>query len=143
MNRFIVAVFIACLGIATAQVSPAFESNAACLERFEIPSYPPIARQARIEGTITATLRVSSNGSAETIATDFASQLSGSKMAVSPTVEKAIREARFLPECTGKTVTLIFDFKIAGPPTNSPRQSISFGAPNRFWIVSEPQSPQP
>jgi hypothetical protein len=52
-----------------------------------------------------------------------------------PAVEKAIQEASFRSDCTGKTVVLIFDFKAAG------QQSVSYGYPNKFWIVTAPSSP--
>ena len=55
--------------------------------------------------------------------------------------EKAIQEASFRSDCTGKTVVLMFDFKVAGRPSGDPKQSVSFGYPNKFWIVTEPSRP--
>jgi hypothetical protein len=114
------------------------ETNAACIERLAIPSYSTSARQAEIEGTVTAPVVLSPRASVEWITTGFVSRTERIYGVLIESVENAIREATFRPHCAGKTVTLVFDFKIAGPSSDCPKQSAAFSYPNKFWIVTEP-----
>jgi hypothetical protein len=50
-------------------------------------------------------------------------------------VERAIRESKFLTDCGGKTVTLIFEFKRG---TEGVEEKLFFEPPNRFLILSKP-----
>lgn len=87
----------ALVGTAYAQDS---ESNMSCVERLEMPVYPPLANSARISGSVTATVVVASDGSLQT-------QAAGHKL-LAPAVEKALRASVFRSNCGGKTVRLIF-----------------------------------
>jgi len=107
------------------------ETNIACVERLPMPAYSAQARQARIEGTVTATVLLSPRALIEKITTDFASKTPKITGSLIQSVEDAIREAAFHTYCGDKTITLIFDFKIAGQPA-------AYGYPNKFWIVAEP-----
>jgi hypothetical protein len=106
------------------------ETNMACVERLPMPVYPALARQARIEGTVTATVLLSARASVEKITTDFLSKTPKITGDLIQSVEDSIRQAAFRAWCGDKTIVLIFDFKIAGQE--------SFGFPNKFWIVAEP-----
>src|SRR5712671_5636610 len=144
MLRFIVvpvalAVFGLNMGMAQNPFEPDF--NIACVERILMPAYPILARQMQIEGTITASVVLSPQASVQLITTEFASKTPKVTGSLIRTVEDAIRGAVFRVACGGKTVSLIFDFKISGVPAESPKQSAAFGYPNKFWVVTEPGKP--
>src|SRR5438105_597593 len=112
------------------------ESNIACVERLPMPAYPVVARQGRIEGTVAASVLLSPHASVEKITTDFASKTSGVTGVLIRSVEDAIRAAAFRANCANKTIVLIFDFQIAGQPSDNSKRSDAYGYPNRFWIVA-------
>jgi len=112
------------------------------VERLPIPAYPVAARQDRIEGTVAASVLLSPRASVEKITTDFTSKTSSVRGMLIRTVEDAIRAGAFRANCANKTIVLIFDFQIAGQPSDSPKRSDSYGYPNRFWIVGEPVKPR-
>jgi hypothetical protein len=118
----IAAAFLAAIASAQAtdSVPSQADSNMACVERLEIPRYPALATQARIEAKFTR-----------------ASSL------FAPPVWKAINEGKFRPDCAGKIVKLVFHFRLQGASAGKPWQSVSFQYPNAFWIVSETQHVQP
>ncbi len=70
-----------------------------------MPVYPKLAEQARISGSVTATVVVASDGSLQTNA-------AGHRL-LAPAVEKAIRASAFLKTCSGKSVRLVFNFVLA------------------------------
>ena len=119
------------------------ESNAACIERLEIPLYPPLAAQARIEGTITLSVLLTSGGKVEQVDTEIASKYSQARNLFATPVWKVIKEAKFRPNCAGKTVRLVFHFDLEGVSPGNLRASTSFGFPNTFWIVAEALHFQP
>jgi hypothetical protein len=133
-----VLLLISGLNVGTAQNPFEPESNIACVERLPMPAYPSIARQGRIEGTVAATVLMSPRASVEKVTTDFTSKTSSVTGVLIRSVEDAIRSAAFRANCADKTIVLIFDFKITGQPSDSPKRSDSYGYPNRFWIVTEP-----
>jgi hypothetical protein len=114
------------------------EPNIACVERLPMPMYAALAQQTRLEGTITTSVMLSPRATVEKVTTDFAAKSSKVTGALIRSVEDAVRGAAFRPNCGGKTVVLIFEFKIAGEPSDHPKQTDSFGYPNKFWIVVEP-----
>jgi len=136
MRQYIVAIFlIAGLKIGTAQTLVEPNTNIACVERIQIPAFPPLARMARVEETINAAVLLSSRGSVRAISTGKGHPL------FLPSVEGVIRAATFHSECAGKTVTLVFDFRLAGLGSEQPMQSVTFGAPNKFSITVKPLPP--
>jgi hypothetical protein len=122
---------IAGLKVGTAQISSDLETNISCIDRLQMPTFPALARKARVQGTINAVVVLSPQGSVQTMNTK------GHPLLV-PSVEDIIRTAKFRSDCGGKTVTLVFDFRLAGSGSQQPMQSVSFGAPNRFWIAVQP-----
>ena len=137
-----VLLLISGLKVGTAQNPFEPESNIACVERLPMPAYPAVTRQGRIEGTVAASVLLSPHASVEKITTDFASKTSSTTGILIRSVEDAIRAAAFRANCANKTIVLIFDFQIAGQPSDSPKRSDSYGYPNRFWIVGEPVKPR-
>ncbi len=65
-----------------------------CVERLEMPQYPPLAKQARIAGTVTAVVAIASDGAAKTTARGHA--------LLTPAVEGAIRASKFHEACGGQ-----------------------------------------
>ena len=115
------------------------ETNIGCIERLPMPAYTPAARQAQAEGTITASVLLSPKPSVQLqVTSQFTAKTQKVAGVLMQTVEAAIEEASFRSDCAGKTVTLVFDFKVSGRPSSAPKQSASFGYPNKFWIVTEP-----
>ncbi len=105
------------------------DTNIACVERLQMPAYS-LGRQGQMEGTITASVVLSPKPTVQLqVTTQFASKRQKVAGVLMQAVEKAIERAAFRPYCAGKTVVLIFDFKVGG------RQGVSFGYPNKFWIV--------
>jgi hypothetical protein len=54
-------------GLCVAQHPGTSSTNTECIERLQLPTYPPIAIQARITGTIMATIRLGQSGSMEAL----------------------------------------------------------------------------
>jgi len=141
--RYCVAALLAMSGPGIGMAQNPFEpeTNIGCVERLRMPAYPPLDRQAQVEATITASVLLSPKPTVQQqVTTQFKSKTQRAAAILMPTVEKAIQEAGFRSDCTGKTVVLIFDFKVAGPASSNPKQSVSYGYPNKFWIVTEPSS---
>lgn len=117
------------VGMAYAQDS---ESNMSCVERLQMPLYPPLASQARISSSVSATAIVASDGSAQT-------KITGHPV-LAEAAEKALRASTFRPACVGKSVRLVFNFVLDEDhdPGRLP-QRVAFGYPNQFWISVAPQ----
>ena len=79
-----------------------------CVERMEITRYPPLASQARIEGSITASVALSSDGAVHDIKITAESKYKQAKNLFGPPVEKVIRAAQFHSGCSEKTIKLRF-----------------------------------
>jgi hypothetical protein len=121
------------VGMAYAQDS---ESNMSCVERLQMPLYPPLASQARISSSVSATAIVASDGTAQT-------KITGHPI-LAEAAEKALRASAFLKSCGGKSVKLVFNFVLGEnfDPDKLP-QRVSFGYPNQFWISVPPRVVQP
>ena len=103
-----------------------------CVERLQMPVYPPLADAARISGTVTATVVVASDGSVQT-------KVAGHRL-LAAAVEKATRTSAFRKTCSGKSISLIFNFTLAeGLDPDRLPQRVSFGYPNQFWISVPPR----
>ena len=114
----------------------------ACVERLEIPAYPPLAGWARISGTVIATIKLTSVGAIES--RSFAVEPSSAKTHLSPAVNGALSDSVFAKNCGGKAVTLIFTFLIGDPyDRRGTTDRMSFGNLNQFWITRGYRSIQP
>ena len=125
-----------CSWPALAQSNLDADSNMSCVERLQMPVYPPLANSARISGSVTATVVLASDGSLQTQAVGHTF--------LAPDVEKAIRASVFLKTCSGKSIRLVFNFVLGEnfDPDKLP-QRVSFGYPNQFWISVPPRVDQP
>jgi hypothetical protein len=129
-----------CLSMAFAQSSQDTESNMSCVERLQMPVYPPLAAAARIRGSVIATAVISTGGSAQ-----IAIAISpGAHSLLTPAVEKALRASQFRKSCAGKSVTLVFNFVLGEEldPDGLP-QRVSYSYPNQFSISVPPRIAQP
>lgn len=112
------------------------DSNVACVERLQIPAYPALANAARIEGTITAAVRLSPQSSIERITSEVsAPSTRNAQPMLTSAVERTIRDAKFRADCAGKAVTLVFEFKLV---TDGVDEKHFFEPPNKFLILSKP-----
>ncbi len=138
----IVLLALGCWTVARAQdVAP---TNLDCVQRLEMPGYLRLAIAARIQGTITTSVLLSSTASPQEITTRqeglSEAVTRGLKMLV-PSIEQAVKKSTFRSECAGKTVRLVFRFEIKGAFRDNPTESFSFGYPNEFWIATPPLPP--
>jgi len=98
------------------------DTNASCIEKLQIPTYPPLARHAR--------WRIASQHlrSGTAIKNDNIRLCSG----------KLHRASVLAHVCGGKTVKLVFQFVLGDGEPSDRVQDVSFGLPNRFWISVPP-----
>ena len=137
LQTFVAIVIAAPFGSAYAQAGKTEQSHgnsgATCIERLQIPDYPPLATQARIYGTVTASVLLSSQASVQSIKTEMKpDQGMRATIFVKP-VEAAVRQATFRRSCGGQTVVMVFHFELG----DKLKPSVLFGYPNTFWILAE------
>src|SRR5262245_10855419 len=94
-------------GVINGQIKPTAREqgdfNVSCVERLEIPGYPALAAQARIQGTITVSVALTTDGKVEKVETEAASMYMQARSLFGTPIWKAIREAKFRRDCSGKT----------------------------------------
>ena len=117
--------------------------NAACVEMLQLPTYPLLARQAGLAGTLSVTVNIGPDGKVERLSARSKLNNDRAQSVLLMPVEKAIRGSQFGRDCTGKQVILFFEFRINGDPSDRQQQEIAFGFPNRFWITTRPLRFQP
>jgi len=105
-----------------------------CVERLEIPTYPALAKQARVAGVLTASVRLGADGSIANISSQVVPESTKSVMFVSA-AEESLRASVFAKSCAGKQVRLVFNFVLSEPGAST-QPTFSFGYPNQFWIVA-------
>jgi hypothetical protein len=81
-----------------------------------MPTYVPLAKIARIEGTVTALVSLSAKRSVQEVSTEKAHPL------LAPSIKETIQRATFRSDCGGNTVVLSFHFNLAGEPSDNPRR---------------------
>ena len=118
-----------CLTIA---VQAADDSNMACVERLEMPTYPPLANAAKVTGQVVALVTLSADG-IRTLETKSGTGKAHPLLA--PTIEKSMRASTFSKDCADKMVTVVFHFV---QDERLPLPQTAFGYPNQFWIVGVP-----
>lgn len=112
-----------------------------CVERLEMPEYPPLPRQARVQGKQTVSVVLAERGSVVRINSDFHTPAGRSNTYFNAAAEKAIRTSRFSPNCAGKTVTVVFHYEL--DEVGAERSGFAYGYPNHFWIRLGPQTVMP
>ena len=111
-------------------------SNIGCLERLEMPDYPPLPRQARIQGTQTVRVLLSEQATVQTVESSIQVRTTAVEKAFRESAEKALKNSQFVKTCGGKTITLIFHYEYRDDPNRS--SLVAFGPPNHFWIRHGP-----
>lgn len=122
-----------CGGISFAQSDQDTGTNMACVERQEIPKYPPLAAAARISGRVATTVAIFPDGSIKGVSTKLLSGTTNARL-LSPAVEEAVRASVYRKACGGKSVRLVFNFGF----DDDPNKAFAFGYPNQFWIFVVP-----
>jgi hypothetical protein len=124
---------------ARAAAPPADDTNTGCIEKLQIPMYPPLARQARLSLLVTASVRLNAQAKVASVGGEFASERESGKAIFWRVMEAAMRGAQFAPTCTGKTVTVIMQFLVdSRSPSADSDPLIVFTYPNRFSISVRP-----
>jgi hypothetical protein len=118
-------------------------SNVACIVRLPLPDYPALARMARFQGTVTASVLLSSAASVEQITTEIDPEAAEGGKLLRSLVGDAIRDASCWSSCGEKTIKPVFHFEITGTPSEYARTTLAFGYPNQFWITTQPAPDTP
>jgi len=94
---------------------------------------------ARIEATVSASVLVGQDGRPVQVS----AEASPRRMPIfEGPVSETLAKGKFRPECAGKSVKLILHYSLEDA-SGTPRQSVSFGYPNEFWITAEAMTVQP
>ena len=109
-------------------------SNIECLERLEMPGYPPLPRHARIQRVQTVRVLLSDEASALTVESSLQGKSTGIEKDFKESAEKALKSSRFSKTCGGKTIMLVFHYELQEDPNQS---LFAFAPPNHFWIRAE------
>jgi hypothetical protein len=128
------------LGIALSAYAQQNEGwrGAQCIESLQVPTYPVVARLARIAGTARVQAVVSGGAIA---ALEFDESLSP---LLRDAVEKSIRASRFSPKCDRTTLEIVFAFVIQGDPVAYQDPGVvTYRWPNQFTISARPPIPNP
>lgn len=105
-----------------------------CISRMEIPGYPPIARQAAIQGSVTVHVYLS-EGTVQRIDTY------GKHKLLNDAVGKGLAGIKCDSSCRDTRISFVFDFRIIGEPTALPTVgSVTYVAPDTFQITVPPRS---
>ncbi len=116
---------------ASGQPGPAeSSSNIECLEHLEIPEYPPLARQARIQAIRTVKVLLSDQATIQNVEQSLQGKVMKFDALFKEGTEKALKNSRFSKTCGGKTITLVFQYEL------SDDRSFAFEPPNHFLIRS-------
>jgi hypothetical protein len=115
-------------------------SNIECLERLEMPDYPPLPRTARIAGIQTVKVLLSDQATVRTVESSVRAKSTAVEKGFKESAEKALRNSQFSKTCGGKTITLVFHYELC---EDSNQSLFAFAPPNHFWIRFGPVYVQP
>jgi hypothetical protein len=93
-----------------------------------VPSYPLLARQARIQGTVRLHFDVTQDGTASNVVNDLGHPI------LFAGVESSLREARFDTRCEG-TLNMIYTFAFSDNVGNA--TTVKFNAPNQYVVTAD------
>ena len=110
----------------------------ACFENFATPEYPKNALQTHVDGSVWTWTHLNSQGTVDKIDSEVVSAWGEGPKLLTPPVEKAIRAAKIKPECSGKTVSVVFRYQLHGEATTEPKVTSRNEAPNIMYIESQP-----
>jgi hypothetical protein len=112
----------------------------ACFENLAAPEFPKAALQNHVDGSVWTTTHVNAQGGVEKIDTEVVSAWGDGQKLLTPPVEKAIRAAKIKPVCAGKTVSVVFRYRLYGEATANPKVTSETEIPNIMDIESQPES---
>lgn len=121
-------------GLAAADSPP--PSDMACIRDLGIPTFTSVARRAHTGGTITAVVTIGPSGKSSAVS------VSGTQADLGEEVKIFLEDdTTYQLTCSGKKVTLTFEFRLEGQPVSNPWTKVRFLPPNRFVIISNPMLP--
>jgi outer membrane biosynthesis protein TonB len=128
------------IAISTAAMAQDVDStNMNCVKRLEMPAYPALAKSVVITGTVTASIALDADAKTQKVETSFASR---SLAMFDASLNAALKKSDFQKTCAGKIVRLVFHFEITGQLADNLKETVAYGYPNEFWIISERQEAQ-
>jgi hypothetical protein len=107
-------------------------STIGCLERLEVPDYPPLPRTAQIQAVQTIKVVLSDQATVQDVESSLQGKHPNVEKDFKESAEKALKNSRFSKTCGGKTVALVFHYEFRDDPNKS--SLFAFGPPNNFWI---------
>ena len=111
-------------------------SNIECLEHLEVPDYPPLPRQARLQAIQTVKVLLSDQATVQGVDHSLQGKAVNAERLFKKGAEKALKNSRFSKTCGGKTITLVFHYELRDDPNRS--SLFAFEPPNHFWIRDGP-----
>ena len=148
MRRVGALIGMAALLVATSNLARAAQSDdsrpASCFVKMQLPSYPLLARQARIAGTFQTSVELDDEGHVLRVASRSNASYSQVKTILYPAVEASIRASIFSRSCANQTLTMVYHFVLGeGAASKSPRDTLWFSYPNEFFVSTSPEFYQP
>ncbi len=127
-------------GPALAQDQRSVEAAAmACIERLQLPEYPPIAASARVTGDVVVRVRL---GTSREVLLEWADAASRPLLSLfDRAIERAVDESTFSPACGGRSIALVFEFRLTQEKVPDEFRAVAFRFPNRFEIIAVSPSP--
>ena len=107
-----------------------------CIKDMMVPSYTHVARRSAEGGDVRARVTIGWRGHVDQMNTGKADENLAEEVR-----NFLSKSTTYDPACQGKTVELIFTFRLEGEPEPNPPVWVRFQAPNRLVIISRPRSP--
>ena len=123
----LVVVATACDSVAQ-QNGPVYDDDVK-VKSFEEMSYPPIPRQARIQGTVIVSAKLDDAGRVTST-----TAISGAKLLIPDSLSNA-KKWRFSPNTSGLAI-IIYEFRLVEGKCNRETNHFVFRTPNRVSIVA-------
>ena len=111
--------------------TPQAQSSVKCASEIEKPAYPRLARIANISGSVAAHFAVGATGKADGV------RLEGHPL-LTKEIDVAIRRTEFPAGCQSENLDVTFSFRLEGEPSDEPRSSVVFNAPDQYIVTSHP-----
>ncbi len=117
------------------------EANMGCVEKLQVPLYPPLAAQVHLYGVVVATIVADELGAAEYIIV-YRGMLTASENNCR-LLSTVLRLSKYSIGCGNKPITLVFNFVLGEQRVPNGSPNVFFGHPNRFWISAPPNVVNP
>ena len=100
-----------------------------------MPDYPPLPRQAHIQGIQTVKVLLSEQATVQSVESSIQARTTAVERAFRESAEKALKRSQFSKTCGAKTITLVFQYEVREDDNKS---LFAFEPPNHFWIRAGP-----